>query len=324
MPGPHTSRPSRTKKVMVVGAGAVGSAYAHTLMMLDIADHIGLIDLNRDKAHADALDLLHALTYTPVAAKRIHAAGFEDCADADVVAITANAPAARLEREDRLSLLAKNVGTIRSITEQVMASGFQGVFLVVSNPVDILARVVMDVSGVDPARVIGTGTLIETSRMRNTVADYVRIDPRNIHGYVLGEHGASAFTAWSNVTIGSLPIRQWLADNPQYGMAAFTELDQRVRDLGFDIFRSKGATTYGVAGGLARITTAVLRDENVILPVSTYLADAYGTTDLFIGVPAVVNGSGVRELVHLYLDDDERELFARSAELLHRVYAEIG
>ncbi len=311
--------PTRTKKVMIVGDGAVGSAYAHSLVTLDIADEIGIIDLNRAKAHADALDLRHAVPYTPVAAKKIYAADYADCADADIVAITANAPTALLAGTlDRLSLLEKNVSMMTAITRSVMESGFDGVILVVSNPVDVLTRVVAAVSGLPTSRVIGTGTIVETSRMRTIIADYIDVHPANVHGYVLGEHGESAFTAWSNVTIGSLPIRAWMEHNAgTYGIAPFDELDRRVREIGFDIFRGKGNTSFGVAGGLARITTAVLRDENVILPVSAHVdGGGYGVHDLYIGVPVVVGRAGVRELVHLYLDDDESAKLARSAEIL--------
>jgi L-lactate dehydrogenase len=310
---------TRTKKVVIVGDGAVGSAYAHSLVTLDIADEIGIIDLNRVKAHADALDLRHAVPYAPVAAKKIYAADYADCADADIVAITANAPAAVFDGEfDRLRLLSTNVSMVTAITRSVMESGFDGIVLVVSNPVDVLTRVVAAASGLPTSRVIGTGTIVETSRMRTIIADYIDVHPANVHGYVLGEHGESAFTAWSNVSIGSLPIRAWMRHNAgTYGIAPFDEIDRRVREIGFDIFRGKGSTSYGVAGGLARITTAILRDENVILPVSAHVDDAYGVDDVYIGVPVVVGRAGVRELVHLYLDDDERARFVRSAEILH-------
>jgi L-lactate dehydrogenase len=234
------------------------------------------------------------------------------------VAITANAPAAQFDGEfDRLRLLSKNVAMMTSITRSVMASGFDGIFLVVSNPVDVLTRVVAVASGLPTSRVIGTGTLVETSRMRTIIADYVDLHPANVHGYVLGEHGDSAFTAWSNVSIGSLPIREWMRHNAgKYGIAPFDELDHRVRQIGFEIYRGKGSTSFGVAGGLARITTAILRDEHAILPVSAHVEDAYGVRDVFIGVPTVIDRGGVRELVHLYLDDDELARYARSAEIL--------
>ena len=323
--GAMVRRSQGTTKVMIVGDGAVGSAYAHTLVTLDIADEIGIIDLNRAKAHADALDLRHALPYSPVAAKKIYVADYADCADADVVAITANAPMAVLEGEfNRLHLLGGNVSMVTSITRSIMESGFSGIILVVSNPVDVLTRVVAEASGLPRNRVIGTGTIVETSRMRTIIADYINVHPGNVHGYVLGEHGDSAFTAWSNVAIGSLPIREWMGHNAQrYGFAPFDELDRRVREIGFDIYRGKGSTSFGVAGGLARITTAILRDENVILPVSAHVVGAYGIEDVYIGVPAVIGRDGVRELVNLYLDDDELAAYHRSAAILRENFESV-
>lgn len=313
-----------TKKVVIIGDGAVGSTYAYTLVNSDIADEIGIFDINRDKAVADSLDLLHSLTYSTVSAKKIYAATYSDCEDADLVVITANAPAATFDGEfDRLKLLKKNVAMIKEITENVMASGFDGIFLLASNPVDVMTRIVAEISGLPKHRVIGTGTLIDTSRMRSIVADYIQIDPRNIHGYVLGEHGNSSFTSWSNTTIGSLPITEWVKHNPQYGLASFEELDTRVRDIGFDIFKKKGATSFGIAGVLARITKAIFRDENGILPISAYLDGEYGEQNLYIGVPAVVNATGVRELVNIYLSEDEKEKFAKSAAILRENFDSI-
>lgn len=313
-----------TKKVIIIGDGAVGSTYAYTLVNSDIADEIGIFDINTDKATADSLDLLHSLTYSTVSAKKIYAATYDDCKDADLVVITANAPAATFDGNfDRLILLKKNVAMIKEITENVMKSGFDGIFLLASNPVDVMTRIVAEVSGLPKNRVIGTGTLIDTSRMRSIVADYIKVDPRNIHGYVIGEHGDTGFTSWSNTSIGSLPITEWVKHNPQYGYASFDELDNRVREIGFDIFKKKGATRFGIAGVLGRITKAIFRDENRILPVSAYLNGEYDETDLYIGVPAVINRTGVRELVNLYLTDEEKAKFAQSASVLRENFESI-
>jgi L-lactate dehydrogenase len=157
--------------------------------------------------------------------------------------------------------------------------------------------------------------------MRTIIADYIDVHPGNVHGYVLGEHGQSAFTAWSNVSIGSLPIREWMARNAElYGIAPLEELDRRIREVGIEIYQGKGSTSFGVASGLARITTAILRNENVILPVSTYVSNAFGIEDVYIGGPAVIGREGIRELVHLYLDDDEMKQLAHSAQILKENY----
>jgi L-lactate dehydrogenase len=316
---------SNTSKVIIVGGGAVGSAYANALIMQDIADDIGIIDLNRERATADALDLSHSLTYSPVSTKRVYSAEYHMCHDADIVAICANAPTAQFDADaSRMDLLEANFKMVKSITEQIMASGFKGIILVVTNPVDVISRVIAELSGLPTQQVIGTGTLIETARMRTIVAEYIAIDPRNIHGYVLGEHGDSGFTAWSNVHIGTMPLERWLENNPQYGMAAVQDMDERIRRVGFDIYRAKGATTFGIAGALARITRAILRNENVILPISTAIDHRYGKPGVFAGVPAVINRGGVRELVHLFLDDDERQLLGASVAILDEAYLSLG
>lgn len=306
-------------KVAIVGDGAVGSTYAHTLVVNDLADEIAIIDLNKEKAFADSLDLLHALPYLTASPKKIYAADYADARDADIVVITANAPAATFDGElDRLKLLEKNVAMIKSITESVMDSGFNGIFLIASNPCDIITQLVAEVSGLPKNKVIGTGTLLETSRMRDLVAEAVKINPTNVHGYVMGEHGESSFTAWSTVAVGAKPIKEIENRLPKY-----TEMDQKIREVGFDIFTRKGNTSYGIAAVLARITRAILRNENVILPVSTYLNGEYGHQDVFIGTPAVINRDGVRELLEMPLSVDEMKAFAHSVAILKENFASI-
>jgi len=311
-------------KVIIVGDGAVGSTYAHALITQNIADEIGIIDINREKVEGDALDLMHALPYSNVPSKIVYAADYSDAADADIVTITANAPQAQFGKTlDRLVLLKNNIKMIKEITEKIMASGFDGIFLIASNPVDILTKVVQQVSGLPKGRVIGSGTSIDTARMRRIVADAIDIDPKNVHGYVLGEHGSSSFTAWSNVYVSTLPIVEWIGKNPQYQYPSFEEMDQTIRDIGFDIFKKKGATFYGIAAVLARITQAILRNEKTIIPVSAYLNGEYGVKDLYIGVPAIIGRSGVRELVNLYLNDDELKAFQNSAKVLEENFLSI-
>ncbi|MDR2464738.1 MAG: L-lactate dehydrogenase [Streptococcaceae bacterium] len=312
-------------KVIIVGDGTVGSTYAHSLVTRDVADIIGIIDVNKGKAEGDAMDLMHALPYMNVPVKTVFSAGFEDCHDADIVAITANAPNAKFDAEfSRLTLLKNNVSMIKEIVEKVVESGFNGIFLVASNPVDVLSQVVMEVSGFPREKVIGTGTLIDTARLKRIIADQIQVDPRNIHGYILGEHGESSFAAWSNITIGSKAISRWVAKNPEYEMPSFDEIDERVRNIGFDIFHKKGATYYGIASALVRITTSILRNENSILPVSTYLQGEYGHEGVFIGVPAVINKQGVRETLNLYLNEDELLKLAKSVTLLKENFESIS
>ncbi|MEG2505792.1 MAG: L-lactate dehydrogenase, partial [Carnobacterium sp.] len=208
------------------------------------------------------------------------------------------------------------VEMIRDITKQTMAAGFDGIFLVASNPVDVLAQVVAEVSGLPKNRVIGTGTLLETSRMRQIVAEKLQINPKSIHGYVLAEHGKSSFTAWSNVTVGAIPLTRWLEKYPSPDFPSFDEIDQEIREVGLDIFMQKGNTSYGIAASLARLTRAIFRNESVILPVSAYLTGEYGQAQLYTGSPAIIDRTGVRAVLELDLTPAEEEKFAHSAELL--------
>ena len=204
-----------------------------------------------------------------------------------------------------------------------MASGFKGIFLVASNPVDILSQVIAEVSGLPKNRIIGTGTLLETARLREMISEEVRIDPKNIHGYVLGEHGNSSFTAWSNVSVGSLALKSWLKNHPESPLADFDYYDQRVREIGFDIFEGKGNTSYGIAAALARLTRAVIRNEASLMPVSSYLTGQYGIDNLYIGAPCVVDKTGVREVLEIELTEEELAAYHRSAAVLRENFDSI-
>lgn len=311
-------------KVAIVGAGAVGMTYANTLVAGDFVDEIAIIDLNKEKTQANAWDLLHAVPYLLTSTKKITSADYADCHDADIVVITANARAATFDGDlDRLKLLEANVSMIKSITQSVMASGFNGIFLVASNPVDVISQVIAEVSGLPKNQIIGTGTLLETARLRDMIAEELDVDPKNIHGYVLGEHGSSSFAAWSNMMIGSLPLTTWLKKHPQSKLADFDYFDNRVRDIGFEIFTGKGNTSYGIASVLARLTVAITRNEKAILPVSTYLEGQYGIADTYIGTVAVIDHTGVREVFELDLNTLEQESYLKSAGILKENFESI-
>ncbi|CAM3085739.1 L-lactate dehydrogenase [Lactococcus hircilactis] len=304
-------------KVAIVGAGAVGMTYANTLVAGDLVDEIAIIDLNKEKTQANAWDLLHAVPYLSTSPKKITSADYDTCRDADIVVITANARAATFdEKPDRLKLLEANVKMIQTITMSVMASGFNGIFLVASNPVDVISQVIAECSGLPKKQIIGTGTLLETARLKDMIAENLDVSPKNIHGYVLGEHGNSSFSAWSTMMIGALSLKTWLERHPENALADFDYYDRRVREIGFDIFNGKGNTSYGIASVLARLTMAITRDEKAILPVSTYLSGEYGVFGVYIGAPAVIDAKGVREVLILDLLDEELEHYKKSAAIL--------
>ncbi|MDR2976356.1 MAG: L-lactate dehydrogenase [Streptococcaceae bacterium] len=314
-----------TKKVVIVGTGAVGSTCAYTLLLQEIADTIVLVDINKDRTVADSLDMTHALPFTNLSPKQIISGEYSDAADADLVIITANAPAAQLKAGDsRLSLLVGNVAMIKDITTSVMASGFDGIFLIASNPVDLITRIVAEVSGLPKSRVIGTGTLLDSARMKTIIADKLQVNPNDINGCVMGEHGESSFTAWSNAQIFTLPLDDYI-QKEGLEKPDFDQIDNEIRQVGFDIFQKKGNTSYGIASALATIARAIFRNESTILPVSSYLSSPiYDVKNLYIGIPTVISEQGAEKIIELELTTSEQEKFRKSAKILEQNFDSIS
>ncbi|MDT2811143.1 L-lactate dehydrogenase [Enterococcus asini] len=306
------------QKVILIGDGAVGSSYAFALVTQNIAQEVGIIDINTKKTEGDALDLTDALAWT--SPKRIYAANYGDCHDADLVVITAGAP--QKPGETRLDLVHKNLKINREVVNSVVASGFDGIFLVAANPVDILTYSTWKFSGFPKERVLGSGTSLDSARFRQKIAEMVGVDARNVHAYILGEHGDSEFPVWSHANVGGLQIYEWVKSNPDVDEEAMVNLFFSVRDAAYTIIDKKGATFYGIAVALARITRAILNDENAIFPVSAYLDDQYGQSDIYIGAPAVVNAKGVKTVIEIPLSDSEQDRMNASAKELKAVLTE--
>ncbi|MGX6970396.1 L-lactate dehydrogenase [Vagococcus bubulae] len=306
------------QKIIVVGNGAVGSSYIFALVTQNIAQEIGIIDIDVNKAEGDALDLSHALAFT--SPKKIYAATYADCKDADIVVITAGA--AQKPGETRLDLVNKNLKIFKSIVDDIVASGFNGIFLIATNPVDILTYATWKFSGFPKHKVIGSGTSLDSARFRQTIAELVDVDARNVHGYILGEHGDTEFPVWSHANIAGLQIYEWVSDHPEIDEEELVNIFFKVRDAAYTIIDKKGATFYGIAVALARITKAILYDENAVLPLSVYLDGQYGLNDIYIGAPAVVNRQGISHVIELPLTDAEQEKFDLSADRLQKVLDE--
>ncbi|WP_270279915.1 L-lactate dehydrogenase [Vagococcus bubulae] len=306
------------QKIIVVGNGAVGSSYIFALVTQNIAQEIGIIDIDVNKAEGDALDLSHALAFT--SPKKIYAATYADCKDADIVVITAGA--AQKPGETRLDLVNKNLKIFKSIVDDIVASGFNGIFLIATNPVDILTYATWKFSGFPKHKVIGSGTSLDSARFRQTIAELVDVDARNVHGYILGEHGDTEFPVWSHANIAGLQIYEWVSDHPEVDEEELVNIFFKVRDAAYTIIDKKGATFYGIAVALARITKAILYDENAVLPLSVYLDGQYGLNDIYIGAPAVVNRQGISHVIELPLTDAEQEKFDLSADRLQKVLDE--
>ena len=309
------SKTQNHQKVILVGDGAVGSSYAYAMALQGIAEEFGIVDVVKERTEGDALDLADAtaLTYP----KKIYSAEYSDCKDADLVVITAGAP--QKPGETRLDLVNKNLKILSSIVKPIVESGFDGIFLVAANPVDILTYATWKLSGFPKNKVIGSGTSLDTSRLRVALGELVGIrDPRSVHAYIMGEHGDSEFAAYSAATIGGLPVLDWAEANG-VTKEQLAKLEDDVRNKAYTIINKKGATFYGVATALARISRAILRDEDAVLPVSAYMEGQYGLNDIYIGTPAVVNGSGLASILEVPLNDEEQAKMTASAKTLKEV-----
>ena len=302
----------KVNRVVLVGTGSVGSSYAFALLNQGITEELVLVDLNEAKAEGDAMDLNHGLPFASSRTK-IWYGSYADCDQADLVVITAGAN--QKPGETRLDLVEKNTNIFKGIVEQIMASGFDGIFLVATNPVDILTYAVWKFSGLPKERVIGSGTILDTARFRFLLGQYYDVDTRNVHAYIIGEHGDTELPVWSHADIAGMKISEWTSKH-ETNQEDLDNIFINVRDAAYHIIERKGATYYGIAMGLVRLTKAILRDENSVLTVSAYLDGEYGHNDVYIGVPAVVNRSGIREVVELDLNKKEKEKFSNSVKVL--------
>jgi len=299
-------------RIVLIGTGAVGSSYAFALLNNNLADELVLIDVNEKKAEGDAIDLNHGLPFS--APMKIWKGDYADCRDADLVVLTAGSNQA--PGETRLDLLQKNIGIFKTIVSNVMENGFNGIFVIATNPVDVLTYATWKFSGLPHDRVIGSGTILDTARFRFLLGQHFNVDPRNVHAYIIGEHGDTELAVWSKADIGGRPVLDLFKKEGGDYAAKMDQIFTDVRDAAYQIINLKGATYYGIAMGLVRLTRAILRNENSILTVSTLANGSYGLDDVCIGLPAVVNRQGIREIIELDLEEKEKALLAKSADVL--------
>ena len=300
-------------KVVLVGTGMVGMSMAYSMLNQGGVNELILIDIDKDKTKGEEMDLAHGLPYAPQKMV-IKAADYDECKDAQVVVITAGI--AQKPGQTRLELAEVNAKIMKQITGSIMASGFNGIIIVASNPVDLMTYVVSEVSGLPKNKVIGSGTVLDTARLRYIMADYLKISSKNIHAYIMGEHGDSSFVPWKHAYVGCKRIADVMKDN-HHPMEDLEKIHKDVVDAAYEIIEKKKATYYGIGMALNRLVKAVLNNENSILTVSTYLKDGqYGQDDIYIGVPAVINSTGVRELLDLDLAEEEQAKLDESCRVL--------
>ena len=302
------------QKVVLVGDGAVGSSYAFAMAQQGIAEEFAIVDIIKERTEGDAMDLEDATAFT--APKNIYSADYDTCKDADLVVITAGAP--QKPGETRLQLVDKNLKIIKSVVEPIVKSGFDGIFLVAANPVDILTYAVQKLSGFPKNKVVGSGTSLDSARLLVALGKKLHVDPRDVIANIMGEHGDSEFAAYSSATVGGKPLLD-IAKDEGISEDELLKIEDEVRNKAYEIINRIGATFYGVATALMRISKAILRDENSVLPIGAPMNGEYGLNDLYIGTPAVVNASGVAKVIEVPLNDREKKAMADSAKQLEEV-----
>lgn len=307
-------------RVVLIGAGDVGVAYAYALVNQGLVHELSVIDINEQKVRGEVMDLNHGVVWAP-SPTRVKAGTYADCADADVVVITAGA--AQRPGETRLDLVGRNVEIFRGIVGSVMETGFSGILLVATNPVDVMAYAAWRFSGLPAERVIGSGTTLDSARLRFMLGQLYGVAPGSVHAAIIGEHGDTEVPALSSANIAGAPLSRDLDAVPGRREEIERIFDE-TRTAAYQIIDAKGSTSYGIGMALARITRALLRDEDAALPVSTLLSGQYGIEDLYIGVPAVLGRSGVKNVVELALSEDESAALKHSAEVLSGIVEDAG
>lgn len=304
------------QKVAVIGCGFVGSTSAFSLIQTGLFSEMVLIDANQQKAKGEAMDLSHGGAYlNPV---NIYAGSYDDIVDAGLIVITAGAN--QKPNETRLDLVKKNVAIFKSIIPEIKKRNCEGILLIVANPVDILTYVTLKLSGFPAHRVIGSGTVLDTARLKYVLGRHLQVDPRDVHAYIIGEHGDSELAVWSGAQVAGIHINHFCELRGHFEhQAAMERLAQEVKDSAYEIIERKGATYYGVAVAVRRIAEAIVKDEHAVLPVSSLMHGEFGLEDLCLSIPTVVGREGVEMVVDIYLNNEENDKLQNSAKALKEV-----
>lgn len=309
------------RKIAVVGTGMVGMSYAYALLNQAVCDELLLIDIDKERAKGEAMDLNHGLAFAPSSMKIYHG-DYSDCSDADLVVLCAGV--AQKPDETRLNLLQRNADVFKTIVPPIIQSGFSGIFLTATNPVDIMTRVVYELSGFEPSKIIGSGTTLDTARLRYLMGEYFEVDPRNVHAYVIGEHGDSEFVPFSQALIATKPVLEICSDYDNCSLAELESISEKVRTSANVIIKAKKATYYGIGMALTRITKAIFGNENSVLTITSKANGIYGLPDnVFLGLPCFVNRSGAKKILRLNLSDSEIQKLSASAKTLDEYFSQL-
>lgn len=308
------------RKVAIVGCGFVGSASAFSLMQSGLFSEMVLIDVDRNRAEGEALDISHGLPFArPM---NIYAGDYTDVGDAAIIVVTAGA--AQKPGETRLDLVKKNVSIFKGIIPEIAKQDFQGILLIVSNPVDILTYVAWKLSGLPENRVIGSGTVLDTSRLKYVLGEHLGVDSRSVHAFIVGEHGDSEIAVWSSANVSGIPLDTFCEMRGHFQHEESTQaIAEKVKNSAYDIIEKKRATYYGIAMSVKRICEAIVRDEKSILPVSGMMHGEYGIEDVVLSMPAIVKKDGIETQVPISMNEEEQEKLKKSAAMLKDVIKEL-
>ena len=310
------SREVNPRKAAVIGCGFVGSATAFTLMQSRLFSELVLLDVNMEKADGEAKDIAHGIPFA--GQMKIYAGTYDDAADAAIIIITAGAN--QKPGETRLDLVQKNTAIYQSIIPEIVKRDFGGILLIVSNPVDILTYVALKLSGLPEKRVLGSGTVLDTARLKYALGEHLGVDSRSVHSFIIGEHGDSEIAAWSSTNVSGIPLNDFCEMRGHFNHdAAMDAIAEKVKNSAYEIISKKQATYYGIAMSVKRICECIVRNERSILPVSAMMHGEYGIEDITLSMPAIVEIGGVETHVPIALSEEEAEKLVESAKKLKEV-----
>ncbi|MBP5468106.1 MAG: L-lactate dehydrogenase [Candidatus Riflebacteria bacterium] len=307
---------TNVRKVVMIGCGFVGSACCFSLMQSGLFSEMVLIDADKAKAEGEALDISHGVPFSkPI---KIYAGDYDDIKNASLIIISAGAN--QKPGETRLDLVKKNISIFKSIIPEIKKRDYKGILLIVANPVDILTTVAIKLSGLPENRVIGSGTVLDTARLKHELGNHLNVDPRSVHAFIIGEHGDSEIAAWSSANISGIPLHNFCEMRGHFNHEEATKkIAEDVKNSAYEIISRKKATYYGIAMAVKRICEAIARDEKSILPISSMLHGEHGIEGIFLSMPAIVGKDGVETLVPIQLNDEEESKIRLSAKTLQDI-----
>jgi L-lactate dehydrogenase len=309
------------QKCAIIGCGFVGATTAYSLMKSEMFSEIVLIDIDRKKAEGEAADMTHGLPF--IAPMEIYAGDYSDIADASIIIITAGAN--QKPNETRLDLVKRNNKIFQSIIKNIVKYNQNGIIIVVTNPVDILTYATIAYSGFPKHRVIGSGTVLDTARLKYLVGRHLEIDPRNVHTFIIGEHGDSEVAVWSSANISGIDLDSYCQNTAnKCDMTMLNNIFENVKTSAYKIISAKNATYYAIAESVKKIVSSIVRDENTVLPVSTLINGHYGISDICLGVPCIVGSAGIKEILEIPLNDYEQNMLELSAQKIKKVIEDLN